>query len=190
MISRKTTKLRRRLKEPEARAAFINMGAERSVIGVWRRYDDDQTVITPAQVTMWRWSRDHDWLAKAEEYDEKVVEGAIEHLAGDAVELADRARLFQMITRQGAETTLVALQRLATHLKDHPAEILPVSAIAALVALSVAASKQGELLEGRPTDRDADSTKDDWEKKRLEILAELEHRLSNGWVPPAGTAIQ
>ena len=72
---------------------------------------------------MWRWSRDHDWLAKAEEYDEKVVEGAIEHLAGDAaVELADRARLFQMITRQGAETTLVALQRLATHLKDHPAE--------------------------------------------------------------------
>ena len=191
MISRKTTKLRRRLKEPEARAAYINMGAERSVIGVWRRYDDDQTVITPAQVTMWRWSRDHDWLAKAEEYDEKVVAGAVEHLAADAsVELANRARLFQMITREGTELTLLGLQRLTKHLKDHPAEILSATALSALVALSVAASKQAELLDGRPTERDADTTKAEFEKTHREIMDELDRRLANGWGPPAGTTMQ
>ena len=46
-----------------------------------------------------------------------------------------------------------------------------------------------ELLEGRPTDRDADATKADWEKTRLEIMAQLEHRLSNSW-PPPGTPMQ
>ncbi len=190
MISSKSTKLRRRVKEPEARAAFISMGAERSVIAVWRRYDDDQTVVTPAQVTMWRWSREQDWPAEAAAYDDKVVAGAIEHLATDAAaELADRARLFQMITREGAQTTLLALQRLRKHLSDNPKEIVPPAGIAALVGVSVAASKQGELLEGRPTDRDADTTATNWEKTRREIMAQLEHRLREGW-PPPGTTMQ
>ncbi len=55
--------------------------------------------------------------------------------------------------------------------------------------VAVAASRQAELLESRPTDRDADATKADWEKTRLEIMAQLEHRLSNSW-PPPGTPMQ
>ena len=153
--------------------------------------DRDESVITPAIHTMWRWSRQQDWLARAAVYDDQVVVGAMKHLAvDDSIDLADRARLFQAITRQGVEITLVALQRLNKHLKDNPSERMPVSAIASLVSLSVAASKRGELLDGRPTDRDADSTKGDWEKKRREIMADLESRLSNGWGPPAGTTVQ
>ncbi len=65
---------------------------------------------------MWRWSRDQDWTAEAEKYDARVVEGAIEHLVKDAaVEVADRARLFHMIVRESAETTLLALQRFSKH---------------------------------------------------------------------------
>ena len=116
MHSTGPTKLRRRLKEPEARAAFISMGAERSVVGVWRQYDHDKTVFTPALQTIRRWSRKHKWNDEAAEYDERVAKGAVEHLAQNAaVELADRARLFQMITREGAEATLLALQRFSKH---------------------------------------------------------------------------
>ncbi len=190
MIKSRYTQHRRRLHEAEARAAFMAMGAQRSVINVWRKYDRDTTIFTPALQTIRRWSRKHKWNDEAAEYDERVAKGAVEHLAQNAaVEIADRARLFQMITREGAELTLLGLQRLSKHLKDNTAEIIPPAGIKALADLAVAASRQAEMLEGRPTDRDADATKADWEKTRLEIMAQLEQRLREGW-PPPGVTIQ
>ncbi len=167
---------------------FMAMGAQRSVINVWRQYDRDTTIFTPALQTIRRWSRERKWNDEAKDYDEKVAKGAVEHLAQNAaIEVADRARLFQMIAREGAEATLLALQRLRKQLDDTTGLFIPPAGIKALADLAVAASRQAELLEGRPTDRDADATKSEWEATRNEIMDQLEQHLREGWPPPGAT---
>ena len=191
MTSPNVGKLRRPLTEPEARAAYLAMGIERTVIGLWRHFDRHQDIVTPSQDTVWRWARNKKWTDLAKEHDDIVVAGAIEHLAADAsVDLANRARLFIAVARAGTELALLGLQRLGQHLKGNPTEMLSPTALSALVTLSVNASTQAELLDGRPTDRDASSTLADFEKQHREILSELDRRLANGWGPPAGVTMQ
>lgn len=79
-MTKKTPKpdtARRRVKEPEARAAFLAMGPARTLQMLQARYQNDSEVAAPNLTTLKRWSSKFGWQDLAAQMDATVTKKVV-----------------------------------------------------------------------------------------------------------------
>lgn len=125
-----------KLKEPEARAAYLALGPSRSLAALRRSLGKRSAALR----TLEAWSAEHGWKALAEAHDEEVVRQTTERLAAQQGKRA--ADLVTHLITAAAEglTRAVAIAAQENKFKD-------------LVDGSVTALKAAEVLAGGVSDR-------------------------------------
>jgi len=97
---------RARVKEPEARAAFLSMGPDRSLSALHRRYAADMPN-PPAIDTIKSWSRKFGWQALAAAHDAKVAAAVVAKVeAGQIKTMTQIAEAFMLAADRGLTAAL------------------------------------------------------------------------------------
>lgn len=135
-----------RVKHHQGLADYLALGPDRSLQKLWELYKTTM-VQAPALVTIELWSRKHEWVRQASEYDAKVAAEVLDRTEEAAVEEGfDRTKALLEVAEL-ALTKATAALNTDTLTADTPAEVK------ALIDSSVNAIRQIELLEGRATSR-------------------------------------
>lgn len=158
------TKKTGRIRHHQGLADYLAMGPDRSLQKLRELYETTM-VKAPALVTIELWSRKHEWVRQAGEYDAKVAAEVRERTEEAAVEEGfDRTKALSEVAKLALAKATAALNT-DDFVANTPAEIR------ALIDSSVNAIRQVELLEGRATSRiDNINVKDqapDWMLDRL-----------------------
>jgi hypothetical protein len=126
---------------------YLALGAERSLRGLARHYDEIRTENPPSFATLAVWSRRDRWQAAAAAHDEYVGAALVARLRETAVQ--------EQFDRVTALTKLAqACLDAANEIELDPA-LLSVSDIRALVSAAIDAIKMTEVLAGGVSDRAA-----------------------------------
>jgi hypothetical protein len=126
---------------------YLALGAERSLRGLARHYDEIRTENPPSFATLAVWSRRDRWQAAAAAHDEYVGTALVARLRETAVqEQFDRVTALTKL----AQSCLDAANKI-----ELDAEMLSVSDIRALVSAAIDAIKMIEVLTGGVSDRAA-----------------------------------
>ncbi len=101
----------KRITEPEARAAYLAMGPERSLSALYRHYSSTMPKGSkpPALITIKGWSAKQGWQALAAEHDKRSTERAVAKLESKQ---ADQMRIEE--SRIASQKEIAAMQVAAT----------------------------------------------------------------------------
>jgi phage terminase small subunit len=100
-----------RITEPEARAAYIGMGPDRSLAGLAVKLRA-QCGQTPHKATLERWSSKHGWAALAAQHDKRTTERAVAKIETQAADkLADAASELGLDRRYVLQTLKTVVDR-------------------------------------------------------------------------------
>lgn len=104
----------RRITEPEARAAFLAMGPERSLPALYRQYIEAMPSGSkpPALITIKGWSSKYGWQALAAEHDQRITQRVIAKIeTKQADQTADAAVELGLDRRYVLETLKTVVDR-------------------------------------------------------------------------------
>lgn len=129
-----------KVKEPEARAAYLALGPARTLAELHKHYTRTAPKAAPSIDSLKQWSRKKGWQALAKQHDEQVTKAAVEKVVKQQVKNA--AELVSHLITAASEglTRAVAIAGQEVKFKD-------------LVDGSVTALKAAEVLAGGVSDR-------------------------------------
>lgn len=164
------SKNKRRVTEPQARAAYLKMPGRRSSKAVRDRFIR-LGWSTPSIRRFDIWRSRHKWVSLAREHDRMVADGVLEAVAKETTKtVVSRAKQFDELSTE-------SLQASIDGLKELDRKSLKATDIRALAEVSVSAARMVELLEGRATERKDDLTRQDMDKLMEDMADELNERL-------------